>query len=85
MEKRCVWRGYQHTAAGVARFQEISHSIELTEEKFNELYAAFKEWKGSQKDFYFKYVNPFKLRELPKFNPRAVIKTPIKTELKGGK
>ena len=84
MEKGVVWRGYEHAATGIARMQLVRYSIELSEEKFNELYATLKEWKGSQKDFYFKYVNPFKLCELPK-DPTLPKIVHIKTELKGGK
>ena len=76
-----IWRGYEHPAAGLARFQLIIYSIELTAEKAAELWERFKQWEGSQKDFYFRFVNPFKLCAWPK-DPTATIRTPIKTARK---
>ena len=71
-----IWRGYQHFTQGFARKQLTSYSIELTAEKAAKLWAKLKEWTGSQQDFYFKYVNPFRIRgELTEPRKRVNIKT----------
>ena len=77
-----TWRGYSHLPAGVARHIEITYHIELSEERAAELWKELKNWTGSQKEFYFKFVNKTGLCEMPR---KRVYKKPIKTELKGGK
>lgn len=59
-----IWSGYRLNKLG----RTMCYQIELTEEQFNNLWEKFKEWKGSQKDFYFKYVNTRRKTEVIKKN-----------------
>ncbi len=43
--------------------KEVIYSVELTDEKFKELWVQFKKWKGSQRDFYMNFVNILGLRK----------------------
>ncbi len=56
-EKLIVWKGY---------YSEKYHKkycAKIPESKFLELWKKFKNFKGSQKYFYFKYMNPQKILE----------------------
>lgn len=76
-----IWRGYTHLATGIARHQLISYSIEITAKEAAMLWERLKQWKGSQEDFYFKYVNPAQLCKKIKYPKKPIH---IKTKLKGG-
>ena len=65
-EKTYTWTAYEHKVPGFARHKAIKFSIELTEKQFLKLWEKFRAWKGSQKDFYFNYVNRAQLREVLK-------------------
>ena len=53
------WTGYQFSENG----RKFTHSIELSDEKFKEVYEEFKKCLD-QKKFYFEYVNPLKQKKL---------------------
>jgi hypothetical protein len=59
-----IWRGYRFNKLG----RTVCYQKELTEEQFNDLWEKFKEWEGSQKEFYFKYVNRRRKTEVIKKN-----------------
>jgi len=51
------WKGYY------SYYLKRSYIKEMDDKKFDLLWKKFKEYKGSQRDFYFTYVNPMKLLE----------------------
>ena len=61
MEQEIIWKGY------LDEIRREKYEIEIPEEKFDELWEKFKQWEGSQEEFYFIFVNPFKLLEPRKF------------------
>ena len=61
-DKNFTWRGYEEKD-NVGKIIRKYH-IEISEERFNELWQKFKTWKGSQRDFYFKFVNIYKIKEV---------------------
>ena len=60
-DKNFTWRGYEEKDP-LSRITRKYH-MEISEEKFNELWQKFKTWKGSQEDFYFKFVNIHGIKE----------------------
>jgi len=55
-----IWAGYTE----VDRNTKLRYSVEIPIEKFEELWEKLQNWKGSQKEFYFKFVNALKIREV---------------------
>jgi len=66
------WKGYEFVTASRKKI----YSVCLTSEKAGRLFEGLKEWTGSQRDFYFEYVNPLKLCEdaLKPFNKKRETK-----------
>jgi hypothetical protein len=54
------WRGYRHRNRGI----EMVYSVQLDDFEFNKLWEKFKNWKGSQEEFYLTEVNPMKLKQM---------------------
>ena len=54
------WRGYEFTEHGIKKH----YSITLPKEKMKQLHKQLKKWEGSQKEFYFTFVNPSRLVEI---------------------
>ena len=67
-EQMIVWKGYGFITSSGKKVQSVS----LTPKKAEQLFEGLKEFDGSQRDFYFRYVNPYKLCE--DLDPRAEIK-----------
>jgi REP element-mobilizing transposase RayT len=57
MEKTIEWTGYSFMDHNTKK----TYSITLSEEKAEDLWRRFREQKGSQQDFYFRFVNPLLL------------------------
>lgn len=60
-QEEIIWKGY------ISEIRREKYEVEIPGEKFDELWEKFKQWKGSQEEFYFIFVNPFKLLEPRKF------------------
>ena len=58
MKEEVVWRGYR-TRDNNKRF-----SVTIPRERFQKLWQDFKNWKKTQREFYFKFVNPYKFTEI---------------------
>lgn len=58
-----IWKGYPNK-------DRKRYKVTLSKEKFEELWKKFKKRKYSQEDFYFRFVNPFKLVEPKKIKER---------------
>lgn len=44
------------------KWKGFGYSVNLSRDKANELWEKFKAWTGSQKEFYFKFVNKAQLK-----------------------
>ena len=60
MEKEVEWTGFSFMRNAI----QLTHTVKLSEEKANELWKKLREWKGTHKEFYFKYVNPLFLTKV---------------------
>lgn len=56
------WRGYEFTDHQNA----MIHSICLSEKRCEKLMEELKKYEGSQREFYFEYVNPLRLTKIRK-------------------
>jgi len=56
-----VWRGYTERRKDSPR--RTRYSVPVDNEKLEILWKKFKEWKGSQREFYFKFVNKLAIME----------------------
>lgn len=59
-EEMIVWKGYEFITSSGKKV----YSVSLTIEKAERLFEGLKAWTGSQRDFYFRYVNPLKLCDI---------------------
>ncbi len=59
MVNEIIWKGFRFFKSGMQRI----YTVKLSDKKFQILWQRFKNWKGSQQDFYFKFVNPFGLSD----------------------
>ncbi len=78
-EEAIIWKGYT--------FQDVKNKKAyitlVSKTRFKELWEKFESWKGSQKDFYFRFVNRMKsfetvekIWELEKEKMKSIPKKP---------
>jgi len=58
LEPTVCWKGYEFSQP------KRIYSVDIPISKFEPLWERFMNWKGSQEDFYFRFVNPYKTNEM---------------------